>query len=111
MSKFAFFLAVTMLPTAWAQQPADAPAAPVNASISGTVRNKTTGAPLKDYTVSTTITLSASSNAKPASKDVTARTDAQGHYRLSDLPPAQYRLRMQGPEGFLGATGARTAIV
>ncbi|HEY4084823.1 MAG TPA: carboxypeptidase-like regulatory domain-containing protein [Bryobacteraceae bacterium] len=115
MTKFAIFLAVTALPMTWAQQqPADPPPAVTNASISGVVRNKNTGAPLKDYTISTYVNATWSGNSitmTATTKQVVAKTDEQGHYRLSDLPPAQYRIAMQGPEGFFGATSNRTVVL
>lgn len=104
-----------MLPAAWAQQAPDpAPAAPANASISGVVTNRNTGAPLKNYTVSTYVNATWSGNSitmTATTKEVVAKTDEQGHYRLSDLPPAQYRLRMQGPEGVFGASMNRTVVL
>ena len=112
--RFAFFLALTALPVAWAQQPAEPAPAATNAAISGVVRNKSTGAPLKGYSVSTYVNATWSGNSitmTATTKQVVAKTDEQGHYRLGDLPPAQYRILMQGPEGFFGASSNRTVVL
>ena len=113
-SKFAFFLALTALPIAWAQPPADPAPAVTNASISGVVRNKNTGAPLKDYTISTYVNATWSGNTitmTATTKQVGAKSDDQGHYRLSELPPAQYRIEEQGPGGPLGSSSTRTVVL
>ena len=51
-----------------------------SASISGTVRDRATGAPLANYTVR------ASRGSGPGGS-VAADTDDLGHYELTDLPP------------------------
>ena len=74
----------------------------LTSSISGIVKEKTTGAPLKDYRISTNVKTTGA-NGNSTTKTVSATTDEQGHYRLADLPPDQYNLRAQSPRGFTGS--------
>ena len=55
-----------------------------NASVSGMVKDKVTGRPLANYTVSTPV--------RGREKDAASTTDYSGRYRLMDLPPGTYRL-------------------
>jgi hypothetical protein len=83
----------------------------VNAGISGVVKDKGTGAPLKDYTVSTYVNATWANGGismGPATKQVTSTTDEQGQYRLKDLPPAQYHVQARSAQGF---AGGQTRIV
>jgi hypothetical protein len=85
-------------------------AAPVaaNAAISGVVRDKATGTPLKDYVVSTYVNATWYENGitmTAATKQITATTDEHGQYRLSDLPAAGYRVMAQSP-----AAGGRLSM-
>ena len=83
-----------------------------NASISGVVRDKATGAPLKDYVVSTYVNATWYENGitmSAATKQITATTDQHGQYRLSDLPGNQYRVMAQSPAG--GARLSMTRVV
>lgn len=66
-----------------------------NASVSGMVKDKTTGQPLANYTVSTFVNarwvgdmILQSGN----TKNVTSTTDSSGRYKLTDLPPDSYRI-------------------
>ena len=63
------------------------PAATPTASIAGVVEDVTTGEPLADYVVSTTV----------QGKYLRATSDAQGHYRLADLPLGSYQLVVRAP--------------
>jgi hypothetical protein len=79
------------------------PAAPTTASISGVVKDKSTGAPLKDYRVSTYVNVvwvNGGVNMSPTTKQIVSTTDQQGHYKLSDLPAAQYHVQAQSAQGF-----------
>ena len=83
-----------------------------NAGISGMVREKGTGRPLKNFTVSTFVnttwvgkTMLESSNGQ--SRPVQATTDESGHYRLGDLPAGSYRIAARDPVHF-GSTVSRT---
>jgi hypothetical protein len=55
-----------------------------NAAVSGVVKDKVTGQPLANYTVSTPV--------RGREKDVTSSTDSSGRYKLMDLPPDAYRI-------------------
>jgi hypothetical protein len=63
-----------------------------NAAVSGMVKDKVTGQPMANYTVSTSV--------KGRDKDVTSTTDPSGHYKLMDLPPGGYRLSATNPQEF-----------
>jgi hypothetical protein len=74
----------------------------VNASISGIVKDKNTGAPLKDYTVSTYVNATWANGGitmTASTKNITSTTDEQGQYRLSGLPPAQYHVLARNAQG------------
>jgi hypothetical protein len=99
--KSAFLLLLAFLP-AISQTTASPTQAVANAAISGVVRDKGTGAPLKDYVVSTYVNASWYENGitmTASTKQITATTDERGQYRLSDLPGAQYRVMAQSPQG------------
>jgi hypothetical protein len=55
-----------------------------NAAVSGMVKDKVTGQPLANYTVSTPV--------RGREKDATSTTDSSGRYKLMDLPPGAYRI-------------------
>jgi hypothetical protein len=63
-----------------------------NASVSGTIFDGQSEAPLPGLTVSATSVVSGTS------KRVSTRTDAQGRYRLADLSPGHYFLDVKGLE-------------
>jgi hypothetical protein len=76
-----------------------------NASITGVVKDSVAGKPLADYTVSTYINATYVGDvffSSPEAKQVSATTDAQGRYKLSDLPPGDYRITAQPPRSFAG---------
>jgi hypothetical protein len=80
-----------------------------NGSIGGVVRDTGTGTPIAEVVVSVTInsryangTIYTSSD----SKTITVLTDAQGRYRLSDLPAGVYRVWARSKD-LLGASGAK----
>lgn len=58
------------------------------ASISGTVKDADSGQPLEDYAISTMI----------QTRNLSVKTDAQGKYRLADLPLGSYRLTVRAPK-------------
>lgn len=92
-------LTCTMIAAAFAQ-PADPGQ---KASISGVVNDRVTGRPLADYMVSTYVNVTYTGdvlNSSPEMRQVSAITDAQGRYRLSDLPPGEYRVTAQAPRSF-----------
>jgi len=78
-----------------------------NAAVSGVVKDKITGQPLANYTVSTFVNVTwigdmvlQSSNTRQAS----STTDSSGRYKLTDLPPGAYRIMArdaQHPGDFL----------
>ncbi len=63
-----------------------------NAAVGGTVKDKVTGQPLANYTVSTSVS--------GRDKDVTSTTDPSGHYKLMDLPPGAYRISARNAQHF-----------
>jgi hypothetical protein len=76
-----------------------------NASVSGVVKDKVTGQPLANYTVSTFVnvrwvgdTVMQNKN----TKNVTSTTDSSGHYKLTDLPPDSYRISARNAQHFAG---------
>lgn len=84
---------------------AQQPPAGEKATITGVVKDSVAGQPLAEYSVSTYInanfigdTLSMSGD----TRQVTATTDAQGRYKLSDLPPGDYRITAAPPRSFAG---------
>jgi protocatechuate 3,4-dioxygenase beta subunit len=58
--------------------------AATNAAVSGVVKDKVSGRPLANYTVSTWL--------RGQQKDVASTTDPSGRYKLMDLPPGAYRI-------------------
>lgn len=84
---------------------AQTPVASTNAGISGIVKDKTTGTPMKDYVVSTYVNAvwaNGGITMSPTSKQVTSTTDEHGAYKLNDLPPAQYHVMARSAQGFGG---------
>jgi len=74
-----------------------------NSAISGVVRDRGSGQPLADYTVSTSVNVAWVNNTtvmSPNTRDVQATTDAQGRYRLGDLPPGLYRISARAGQRF-----------
>lgn len=99
--KSALLLLLAILPAISQTPPSPAQIA-ANAAIGGVVRDKATGAPLKDYVVSTYVNATWYENGitmTPATKQITTTTDEHGQYRLGDLPAAQYRVMAQSPQG------------
>ena len=80
-----------------------------NASVSGAVKDQGTGAPAAGVMVSV-YTHARFSNGtiymSPETKEIKATTDAQGQYRLSDLPPGAYRVSARGKDN-LGPRGQK----
>src|SRR4051812_1648432 len=79
------------------------PAPVLNAAVSGIVRDKGTGQPLADYTVSVQVNATWHGNTivmKSSTKEVKSTTDESGHYRLGDLPPAAYRISARDSRNF-----------
>jgi len=76
-------------------------APPPIASVSGTVKDAVSGQPLPDYIVSTDA---------PGNREVRATTDAQGRYRLSNLPPGPYRISARHPQHFGEQVTRRLAL-
>ncbi|MCU1327639.1 MAG: hypothetical protein JWN34_3009 [Bryobacterales bacterium] len=94
-----------------AQTPPATP--PKNVAITGTVRDRTTGQPLRDYVVSTSVNATWLNNTvsmSAATKDVQATTDQNGNYRLSDLPPASYRVQAKSAKSFFGVVSKRVRL-
>src|SRR5713226_7564468 len=96
MHRFTLSLILTI--TAMAQTPP----APPTASVSGVVRDASTGALLPDVAVSAS---------KTASKTVEAATDDQGRYTLRDLPAGQVRITAVGPSETRGFGPRMTKLV
>src|SRR5258708_7846652 len=75
----------------------------VNASVSGVVKDASTGMPLANYTVSTNVNATWVDNTilmRPETKEVNSTTDDRGRYKLSDLPPGQYRIHVSNAHSF-----------
>src|SRR5580693_8529716 len=89
--------------------------APVlNASVSGMVRDKSTGKPLANFTVSTYVgaTWFANTIIMPAtSKEVKSTTDDSGRYKLSDLPAAPYRLTAHDSHGGISSNVTKHIVL
>lgn len=84
---------------------AQQPAAGEKATITGIVKDSVAGKPLAEYTVSTYINanfVGDAINMTAETRQVTATTDAQGRYKLSDLPPGDYRITAAPPRSFTG---------
>lgn len=74
-----------------------------NSAVSGVVKDQTTGQPLANYTVSTSINVTWVGNTviqNKSTKDVNATTDSSGRYKLVDLPPAEYRIEARDAQRF-----------
>ncbi|HUI55308.1 MAG TPA: carboxypeptidase regulatory-like domain-containing protein [Bryobacteraceae bacterium] len=90
MTRGCMILVLSAAGMAQAQQPAVP-----NASVTGVVKDKATGQPLPDYTVSTFTNSTWVGDTIVQSRDtrqVQSKTDASGRYRLADLAPGQYRI-------------------
>jgi hypothetical protein len=97
---------------AMAQDQGDKPPAK-NASISGVVRDRVTGQPLADFSVSTYVNATWSGNSiqmGASTRPVQSMTDQQGRYRLSDLPPGEYRISARAAQRF-GSMSERTVML
>jgi hypothetical protein len=77
---FKYLLALILIA---AQEPSTAPKL---GSIGGVVLDAGTGAPIEGVSVTT----------GGGSKQISAKTDAQGRYALKELPPGQYRVAVSG---------------
>ena len=77
--------------------------AATNASVSGVVKDKITGQPLANYTVSTFVNATWVGNTilqTSRTKNVTSTTDSSGRYKLTDLPPGAYRIAARDAQHF-----------
>lgn len=95
--------AIGLAQTAASQRPA------ASASVTGVVRDKGTGKPLANYAVSTSINATWVNDTIVMSgetRQVSAITDEQGRYKLTDLPPGVYRIQAYDPTR-MGAWTAR----
>jgi hypothetical protein len=95
-----------------AQTPAN-PAAAAVSSISGVVKDAESGQPLPDYTLSTYLNASWSGEmlvTTSSTKTVSATTDPSGRYKLSGLPPGEYRIQANGPRGISGILTRSVAL-
>jgi Carboxypeptidase regulatory-like domain len=93
--------AIAAVNAAIAQSPAPPP--PVNASISGVVKDANSGKPLPNYMVSTDVNATWVDNAILTSSATRRRqvmTDDNGRYKLSDLTPGPYRVHANNPQSF-----------
>ncbi len=111
MKSFIVLLIAVM--SALAQAP-PATVAAANVSITGIVKDKGTGAPMKDFTVSTYVNAvwaNGGITMSPTTKQITSTTDEHGRYRLSDLPPNDYRVIAQSPQGGPGVRLTRIVTV
>ena len=89
---------ITVSPT----NPILAQTPPQNFAVSGVVKD-TTGQPLANYSVSTEVNATWVNDTIVQSRDtrsVQSTTDAQGRYRLSDLPAGEYRIMARSGERF-----------
>jgi hypothetical protein len=74
-----------------------------NASVSGVVKDKITGQPLTNYTVSTFVNATWVGNTilqTSRTKDVASTSDSSGRYKLTDLPPGAYRIAARDAQHF-----------
>lgn len=97
---------------AMAQTPANQTAA-ATASVSGVVKDAVTGQPLRDYTVSTNVNATWVGNTilmNSSTREVSATTDQQGRYKLSDLPAGEYRIDVRDTRRFASQTTKRIAL-
>ena len=86
----------------------------LNAAVSGTVRDKNTGKPLAGYTVSTYVGATWIANTiqmSSGTKEVKATTDESGHYKLTDLPAAPYRITARDSRGGFGSDVTKHIIL
>ena len=84
-----------------------------NASVSGVVKDKITGQPLANYTVSTSVNVTWVGDAvlqSSSTRDVTSTTDSSGHYKLMDLPPGSYSIDARDAQRFGGLLTRRVAV-
>jgi hypothetical protein len=84
-----------------------------NASVSGVVKDKTTGKPLGNYAVSTMVNVTWVGETvlqNKNSKDLSVTTDSSGRYTLTDLPPGSYRIDAGSPQHF-GISVTRHVVV
>ena len=84
-----------------------------NASVSGVVKDRVTGKPLANYTVSTSMNVTWVGDTvvqSKATKDVSSTTDSSGVYKLADLPPGSYRVFVTGPQRGGGNLSRRVAV-
>ena len=101
--RFVLSLLISAL-SAFAQTQPTPPPAPPAGSISGVVKDADSGAPIRDAEV----------GLRAGSKSIAATTGADGRYKLSDVPPGEYRVAAstahQGQMGF-GSSRMRQVIV
>ena len=86
--------------------------APQNSAVSGIVKD-TTGHPLANYSVSTDVNATWVDDTIVPSREtrsVESTTDAQGRYRLSDLPAGEYRILARSAESFLSMVTRRVTV-
>lgn len=85
------------------QQPASAP---VDAAVSGVVKDSVTGKPLSNYNVSTYVNANVAGGAlyqTRATRQALSVSDEQGRYRLTGLPPGTYHIAARNAEDFATA--------
>ncbi|MGD0870473.1 MAG: carboxypeptidase regulatory-like domain-containing protein [Bryobacteraceae bacterium] len=76
---------------------------PTNSAVSGVVKDRTTGQPLANYTVSTwsgATYIGDTMIQTQATKNVQATTDSSGRYKLLDLPPGEHRIEARDAQRF-----------
>jgi hypothetical protein len=74
-----------------------------NSAVSGVVKDRATGQPLANYTVSTSINVTYVGDTviqTRATKDVTSITDSSGRYKLLDLPTGEHRIEARDAQRF-----------
>ncbi len=85
-----------------------------NASISGVVKDAVSGQPLADYSVSTYTNAKWGDNQSirrsASTREVQSTTDAQGRYRLSDLPSGEYSVTARQLRSFRQRTTRRITL-